>query len=517
MAINANTVWEFRQTGTAATNGGGFGWLSLVNSTYRWIESVTKPGEYHVELSGGGDPSLAGQTGMSVTTDGTFNEDTEGTVGSLTAGQWDWADNDSLGYSTVYVRLDDDTDPDTKSDGFVQMGLFGGQDYSQQASPQLGTLTDGATSGIGVTTFTSVTGGFTALMVGNVLQIASGTNVNIGWYQITAHTDTNTVTLDQAPDDGVGGVSGANFRVGGALDILTDNLFDNVNAPGYVTGNLAYIKSDGSMTLGAGITTSLDGTATDPNEIEGYDSSRGDNPVGANRPTIIAAGNAWDFDNTWHLKNLIFTTTSSLGIAVDVACQINNCKVTNSSGSGGRAGFHTSSSVHFIVCEAISTNGNAISSGADNNYIACYIHDSTTGILMASSGDRQRVINCIIDTCTTGLSIANSAVGHTIVNNTFYNNTTAMDIGTVSSNSVIINNIFDANTTGLDYADLDRTGVIDYNVWNNTTDVVNIPKGDHSITGDPGLTDPANGDFTLGDGSNAIDAGLDATNAGATV
>lgn len=30
---------------------------------------------------------------------------TAGTVGSLTAGKWDWADNDSLGFSTVYVRL----------------------------------------------------------------------------------------------------------------------------------------------------------------------------------------------------------------------------------------------------------------------------------------------------------------------------------------------------------------------------------------------------------------------------
>jgi hypothetical protein len=37
---------------------------------------------------------------------------TEATAGSLTAGQWDWADNDTLGYSTVYVRLAGSTDPD---------------------------------------------------------------------------------------------------------------------------------------------------------------------------------------------------------------------------------------------------------------------------------------------------------------------------------------------------------------------------------------------------------------------
>jgi hypothetical protein len=39
---------------------------------------------------------------------------TEGTIGSLTAGQWGWGDNDSLGIKTIYVRLTDNTDPDTK-------------------------------------------------------------------------------------------------------------------------------------------------------------------------------------------------------------------------------------------------------------------------------------------------------------------------------------------------------------------------------------------------------------------
>ena len=44
---------------------------------------------------------------------------TEGTAGSLTAGQWDYADNDTLGYSTIYVRLSDGTDPDSKTNGYV--------------------------------------------------------------------------------------------------------------------------------------------------------------------------------------------------------------------------------------------------------------------------------------------------------------------------------------------------------------------------------------------------------------
>jgi hypothetical protein len=39
---------------------------------------------------------------------------TEGTLGSLAAGEWAWGDNDSIGRPTIYVRLSDSTDPDTK-------------------------------------------------------------------------------------------------------------------------------------------------------------------------------------------------------------------------------------------------------------------------------------------------------------------------------------------------------------------------------------------------------------------
>lgn len=39
----------------------------------------------------------------------------EGTLGSLGIKQWAWGDNDALGYDTIYIRLSDGTDPDTKS------------------------------------------------------------------------------------------------------------------------------------------------------------------------------------------------------------------------------------------------------------------------------------------------------------------------------------------------------------------------------------------------------------------
>lgn len=54
-------------------------------------------------------------------------------------------------------------------------------------------------------TLTSVIGGFTAAMVGELIYISGGDNFIVDWYIITGHTDTNTVTLNKtAATAGVG-------------------------------------------------------------------------------------------------------------------------------------------------------------------------------------------------------------------------------------------------------------------------------------------------------------------------
>lgn len=384
----------------------------------------------------------------------------------------------------------------------------GTTDYSNQDSAQL-QLTDLATSGIGVTTLTSVTGGFTAAMVGNYIQIRSGTNVTAGFYRVTVRTDTNTVTLDRSPDDGVGGISSGSGDLGGALDIITDAFLDD--AVIVIAGNTIHIKNDGTMTLSGAVNVAKDGTLLDYITIDGYNSTRSDNPVGANRPAIAAAGNAFSFDNLWQIKNLIVTATSSSGLRADIGAKIINCKVTNSSGSANRAAatVNAGSTGGLVsLCELISTNGRGVVVGAHSVVIGCYIHDSTAGILTGGS-DRATVYGCIIDTCTTGISTTAGADNHRILQNTFYANTTAMDVAATCDGWVICNNIFDANTDGVKWGDSDDSLYMDFNCWDNSTDVSGgIVKGDNSVTGDPGLTDPANGDFTLGSGSNCLDAGL---------
>ena len=82
---------------------------NLSSSDYKWTASATS-GEYYVELVGGGDPSLTEPSYL------LFQDSisTNGTVGSLADHGWDYGDNDTLGYSTIYIS-DTSGDPDTTS------------------------------------------------------------------------------------------------------------------------------------------------------------------------------------------------------------------------------------------------------------------------------------------------------------------------------------------------------------------------------------------------------------------
>ena len=86
------------------------------SGTYKWTASGSGTTEFYAELDAGGDPSLAepdivleNNVGMP-----------DGTLGSLAAGEFDYGDNDTLGFNTVYVRLTDGADPDSKVDGFLE-------------------------------------------------------------------------------------------------------------------------------------------------------------------------------------------------------------------------------------------------------------------------------------------------------------------------------------------------------------------------------------------------------------
>lgn len=107
---------------------------------------------------------------------------------------------------------------ETNGGGFDD-GISGaGTNYCDQDAAQL-SLTDLACTAAAPTTLTSPTGGFTSAMIGNCVRIdasVTGTNFIDGYFWITGHTDTNTVTIDRTCNNGSDASSGTG-KIGGAF------------------------------------------------------------------------------------------------------------------------------------------------------------------------------------------------------------------------------------------------------------------------------------------------------------
>lgn len=396
----------------------------------------------------------------------------------------------------------------TNGGGFADLDPGTSVDYSFQNSAQE-SYTTLATSGIGVTTVTCSGGDtFAAGITGNIIYIPSGTNVLAGWYQVTARASSTSITVDRAPDDGVGGISSGVGNMGGALDIVTAAWANNTTL--VVPGQKVYVKNDGTMTLTGNTAITNDGTSILADIFEGYNNTRGDAPKGNDRPLIAGGANNFYFDNYWKLKNIRVTTTSTLGLRADVDSCFENCSVTNSSGSADRSALEAGSSTTKIYkCEGISTNGDAVNlaSGGSSVYFS-YLHDSNVGVRLG--GDFCNILNNLIANSTIGIYDGGVAGidGHTVTNNTFYNCTTAIGINDGSGWGVF-SNLIDNCTTGASWATEQGINCFDYNQWsNNGTDVSNVTKGDNALTQNVTLTNPAGGDFTLPPGAGAIDAGM---------
>lgn len=89
--------------------------ISVRTALYSWTASGSGTNEYYLRTSGSADPGISAPAAVYI--NGTSA--TEGTAGSLAAGTWDYADNDTLGYSTIYVRLSGGGDPDAQALDYI--------------------------------------------------------------------------------------------------------------------------------------------------------------------------------------------------------------------------------------------------------------------------------------------------------------------------------------------------------------------------------------------------------------
>lgn len=91
---------------------------SIRSASYKWTASVAGgAGSFRAEAAAGGDPSL---TTPSAIRENGVDMTLAVAVAALPANSYWYGDGDTLGYSTVYVHLADDADPDGKAAGYVE-------------------------------------------------------------------------------------------------------------------------------------------------------------------------------------------------------------------------------------------------------------------------------------------------------------------------------------------------------------------------------------------------------------
>ncbi len=293
--------------------------------------------------------------------------------------------------------------------GFFVPGTSGTIDYSQQNAPQL-SVTDGVANG--TTTITSITGGFTAALVNN------GVNIAGALYQITAYTNTNTITVDRT----VATASALTINVGGALATVG---FIGANCSNLQFGtsgcSKAYLQyasapylmsatanvSGGSISLGAG-----QGSVV----FIGYYQTRGDITETANlsfRPTIKANAASftmfsnsnnvsgarsiiWDGgsytavngfygggqgNSNWLIYNCKYQNFAGIAIQGGLGdvdyCEFTGCSTTPMQANGKRCWSHNNSADGFgqpnggqalIYCISSSNTGNGFGGGNRVNF-----------------------------------------------------------------------------------------------------------------------------------------------------
>ena len=375
-----------------------------------------------------------------------------------------------------------------------------GTDHSQQDAVW-STRTDLVIDAVTNTDITSVGDAFAADDVGNLIQITAGTGFTVGYYQVVSVT-VATARLDRAV--GTVGSTGGTGHLGGA-GIFEGGIFA-ISIP----GNKYWVKADGTHTLTANVNPANDGDASNPIMVEGYNTTRGDRPVGTSRPLIAAGANLTSFDDFWQFRHFRVTTTSTDGFRSDLEAVFENVKVENTSGTSSREGILAGNTDFGVyACEGVSTNGFGFLAGSGRGRIFfSYFHDSVGGAEIGALDDIVFYGN-VFDSNTTGLNAGAGSIKNTIIGNVFYNNAKGIQGSSTSTNFLILNNIFSTSSTaGVEWGASGISSVVlNYNIWNgNTTDVTNVVKGANDITSNPLLNDPANGDFTVQSGSPALDA-----------
>jgi hypothetical protein len=363
-----------------------------------------------------------------------------------------------------------------------------GVDYSQQDAAQYA-LTGLTSAGAGAVILSAAAADD---MVGNIIHVISGTNFTAGWYEIISVVVGVSITVDRNVTGGIGsnGVANiggalANFATWGALTaVLTQ-------------GNTIYVKGTLAV-LSAGLTMA-NGAVTGLITINGYNTVRGDNPTGDDRPLVQCGNIALNFGQRYVVRNCRFTGAFTSTVVCPIGTQMFNCKVINSSVTANRPAILANGvSTQIVDCEAISYRGPAVSTTAVGILVdSCYLHDSNFGISCTASGN-DFSNNIISSNAGGAFTFSAASTSCSMVNNTMWGGQSSITgIGvTFASGAVdhiIMNSIIYGFVTGVSDGNAGPTfNYLDYNdFFNNTANLSGVNGGPHDLVVNPLFTNAA--------------------------
>ncbi len=426
----------------------------------------------------------------------------------------------AISASTVWeVRT---TGADTNGGGWVAGAS--GTDWSQQDAAQY-SVTDGVTAG--TTTITSATANFGTDVVGNIIYVQGGTgSVVAGWYQITARTNSTTITVDRST--GLTAGTGVTLKIGGAIATI------NTLATIFVASNKAFVKTSGGYTSTATITfaqTCVPNNAVTQSRLIGYTTTRNDRGKAVLTLSTNTGLTGLNFTgNGWFVENIHVNCSSlgtSTGITLGTFSTICSCKVSNFTVKGLNLTPGQSVAVANEVTGGGSSATAAISLTNQVNIHWNYVHDNacpgivtvslpnviTHNLIVNNTGASSDGINFqgLYGTVIMGNTIHGSGrhgitqtnsylMGGIIRNNILTSNggygiKGAVSVGN-SANIAYDGNVYWNNTSGArnNMDDTATNAINGVNAYTNTLDV--------TLTGSP-YTNTAGGDFSLNNTAGA--------------
>lgn len=258
---------------------------------------------------------------------------------------------------------------DTNGGGFKTGAA--GTDWTLQNAAQY-SVTDGVTDG--TTTITSATANFGTDVVGNVIYVQGGTgSVTAGWYEITARTNSTTITVDRST--GLTAGTGVTLKIGGALASLAV-----AASIATVAGHTVFQKS-GTYSITSATINITGGcpSATSNTLYVGYDTTRTTANTDATRPLnqfgAVSTVSFWSASTRYYVKNIDVDGTSqttSKGVTAGTGV-FANCKFSNFTGSavgGGYSGYLIGCSFTGCSSAAACAGGNPIGCESYSNTIS---------------------------------------------------------------------------------------------------------------------------------------------------